>query len=84
MLQREIAASLNVTETYFSGIVNGHYNAGKNLATRIGRLLKTDPQMWMFSNYDAGKARKKAILDYKKAKVKAGEKRKDSIKESRQ
>lgn len=61
MTQGEVAQKLEISESYFSSLLNGRYSAGKKLAMSIGRILGSEPGIWVFGSINA---RKIAVRDY--------------------
>lgn len=61
------ALALGVTRQNLSGIINGHTSVSPNMALRLGKAFKTDPEMWlnMQKNYDLWHAEQKVgkLLD---------------------
>jgi len=63
----EAAKALGVTRQNLSGIINGHTRISPDMALRLGKAFKTDPEMWlnMQKNYDLWQAEQRAgeLLD---------------------
>jgi transcriptional regulator with XRE-family HTH domain len=61
MTQGDVAQKLEISESYFSSLLNGRYSAGKKLAMSLGRILGSEPDIWVFGSVNA---RKIAVRGY--------------------
>jgi len=55
----DVAKALDVSRQNLSMIVNGHVGISPDMALRLGKAFKTEPEMWvnMQKNYDMWHAR---------------------------
>jgi len=56
----DVARALDVSRQNLSMIVNGHVGISPDMALRLGKAFKTEPEMWvnMQKNYDMWHARR--------------------------
>ncbi len=56
----DVAKALDVSRQNLSMIVNGHVGISPDMALRLGKAFKTEPEMWvnMQKNYDMWHARR--------------------------
>ncbi len=67
----DAAKALSVTRQNLSGIVNGHTGISPDMALRLGKAFKTDPEMWMNmqKNFDLWNAEQTAKEMLKQVEV---------------
>ena len=66
----EVARALNVSRQNLSMIVNGHVGISPNMALRLGKAFKTEPEMWvnMQKNYEMWHARRTSFKILRKVR----------------
>lgn len=66
----DVAKALDVSRQNLSMIVNGHVGISPDMALRLGKAFRTEPEMWMNmqKNYDMWHARLTSIKILKKVK----------------
>ncbi len=66
----DAASALDVSRQNLSMIINGHVGISPDMALRLGKAFKTEPEMWvnMQKNYDMWHARRTAKPMLRKVK----------------
>ncbi len=66
----DAAKALDISRQNLSMIVNGHVGISPDMALRLGKAFKTEPEMWvnMQKNYDMWNARRSAKQMLRKVK----------------